>query len=117
MNEREPIDTTLPWARPKRQPITQVDAERAAYERAAFEAMTKPGGGKIHKMSIATPTYEPNRAMATGTNDIIQKKGKKQPGYDDIRKPDLADKVVVGVVGFCLAAMIIITVAVAIKLG
>lgn len=116
MSEHEPVDTTLPWARKRREPITQVDAERAAYERAAYEAMTKPGGGKIHKMSITTPTYEPNRAMAPNPNSIIAKKGMKPPGANDIRKPDLADKVVVVVVLLCLAAMIGIGAAVAVRM-
>jgi hypothetical protein len=112
MSEKEPIDTTLPWARPKREPLSQVE-----YERQVYEAMTKPGGGKIHKMSITTPTYEPNRAMATGANDIIQKKGQKQPGADDIRTPDFADRVVVYVVVSCLVLMLSIIGYVLTKLG
>ena len=102
--EQEPIDTSTPWGRRRREPITQVDAERAAYERAAIKAMTEPGNGAIHPMSLTTPTYEPNRAMAPGANDIIQKKGQKPPGADDIRV-DKWDKVVVYSVVTCLALM------------
>ena len=104
MSEHEPIETRTPWGRTRREPITQVDAERAAYERAAVEAMTKPGNGAIHPMSLTTPTYEPNRAMAPGANDIIQKKGQKPPGADDI-VVDKWTKVVVYSVIFCLVGM------------
>lgn len=112
MTEHEPVDTTLPWARRRREPITQVDAERAAYERAAVEAMTKPGNGAIHPMSITTPTYEPNRAMAPGANGIIAKKGVKQPGYDDITV-DWRTKLVVYV---CVGVLVLIAVVVGITL-
>jgi hypothetical protein len=105
MTEREPIDTSTPWGRPRREPITQVDAERAAYERAAIEAMTRPGGGKIHRMSITTSTYEPNRPMAPDPNSLIAKKGMKPPGHKKVRV-DKWDKIVVYAVLTCLVGML-----------
>lgn len=103
-DEREPVETRLPWSRKRQEPITQVDAERAAYERAARRAMTEPGNGSIHKMSITTPTYEPNRAMAPDPNSLIAKKGTKPPGYNDVEVTP-GDRFVVIVVLCCLAAI------------
>jgi len=81
-----------------------VDAERAAYERAAVKAMTEPGNGAIHPMSIITPTYEPNRAMAPDPNSLIAKKGMKPPGADKVEITK-GDRVVVVSILVCLAAM------------
>lgn len=113
--EQEPIDTSTPWGRPRREPWTLVDAERAAYERAAHEAMTRPGGGKIHHMSITTSTYEPNRAMAPDPNSIIAKKGMR-PKH--VQAPvTFGDRVIVWTVVVCLALMALVIGVAAYKLG
>ena len=55
--------------------MEQVEFERFTHERqarAAYNAMTKPGNGVIHKMSLVTKDYEPNRAMAPNTDDLVQ---------------------------------------------
>ena len=114
--EQEPINTTLPWARKRREPITMVDAERAAYEKAARRAMTEPGNGAIHPMSITTPTYEPNRAMAPEPNDIIAKKGKRQPGYNKV-VVTTGDKVVVFACLACASGIVGIVAALLSRLG
>jgi hypothetical protein len=106
----EPIDTSTPWSRPRREPLTQVEYERLAYRR-----MTEPGNGTIHKMSLASPDYEPNRAMAPDPKSIIAKKGWRPP---DSNKVDITpfDKVVVYIILACVAG-IAGTVLALIKLG
>lgn len=114
MNEQEPIDTSTPWHRTRREPLTQVEGERAVYELAARKAMMKPGNGTIHPMSITTPTYEPNRAMAPDSQSIIGKKGLRPT---DINGPlTKGDKFVIGVVVFCLVLIAIVIGAIIVKL-
>lgn len=102
--EQEPIDTSTPWHRPRQEPWTLTDAERAAYQRAAVRAMTEPGNGAIHPMSITTPTYEPNRAMAPDPNSLIAKKGMKPPDADKVELT-VGDRVVVVIILLVLAAI------------
>ena len=109
MSEQAPIDTSTPWHRPRREPLTQVE-----YERQAYRAMTQPGGGKIHPMSVTTPTYEPNRAMAPDPNSIISKKGVRDTTPDGVTT---GDRVVHAVVGTCLILILGILGYMLIKLG
>ena len=133
--EREPINTTLPWAnkrhccqgaalgedcdwscpaqrRVRSEPITQVE-----YERAAYHAMTRPGDGEIHPMSITTPTYEPNRAMAPGSKSIIAKKGLKPPREATYAPVTFGDRIVYGAISVCVILIAVVIVALFYKLG
>jgi hypothetical protein len=107
--EREPIDTSTPWHRPRREPLTQVE-----YERLAYKAMSEPGHGKIHKMSLVTPTYEPNRAIAPDPDSIISKKGVTDRTPDSFTTGDRAIHFAVGVCLLGIAGVILYTL---IKLG
>jgi hypothetical protein len=112
--DREPIDTSTPWGRTRREPLTQVEGERAVYERAARKVMTDPGNGAIHPMSLSTPTYEPNRAMAPDPNSIIAKKGVRDSTPDPVTT---GDRVVHAVVGTCIILIFGIIGYMLIKLG
>jgi hypothetical protein len=107
--EREPIDTSTPWHRPRREPLTQVE-----YERQAYRAMTTPGKGNIHPGSITTPTYEPNRAMAPEPSSIIGKKGVRDNTPDAVT---IGDRIVHAVVGICILGIFGILGYMLIKLG
>lgn len=114
MSEREPIDTSTPWGRPRREPLS-VDEARVEAERAAFRAMTQPGKGNIHPGSITTPTYEPNRAMAPDPKSIIEKKGLRPTNVT--KDVDAWDKLVVYVASGCFVLIMVVIVVLSIKLG
>lgn len=108
--EHEPIDTSTPWHRPRREPLTQVE-----YERQAYRAMTEPGRGQIHPGSVSTPTYEPNRAMAPDARSIIEKKGWR-PKVEHA-PVTMADRFVYAGVGVCALGIFTIIGYLLIKLG
>jgi hypothetical protein len=114
----EPINTTAPWARPQKPPLTQVEAERKAFEAAARKAMTEPGNGKVHPMSVTSEGYEPNRPMVVrdDANEITKKIGKHQPGYNDI-VVDKWDKVVVYSVVTCVMLIVAVSLYLFFNLG
>lgn len=114
--DREPIDTSTPWHRPRKEPLSLVEA-RVEYERKAYRAMTDPGGGRIHPNSVTTPTYEANRPMASklDSRSIIKKKGVRPT---DIHRPlDKWDKTVIGIIIGIIVLIVVVTVALFIKLG
>lgn len=111
MSEQEPVETTLPWAQKR------TDQEQVDYERRAIAAMTKPGDGKVHPMSIVTPTYEPNRAMAPDPKSIIEKKGMKPRKEDTYAPVTFGDKVVYAGISVCVVLIIVVSVALFNKLG
>ena len=111
-NNGEPIETRTPWTRNQR-PLGnpaqhEVDHERqhpivSEVEPATIHPLVRPGTGKVEQHSILTDEYEPNRPMAPAPDSIIAKKGLRPT---DIYKPvDVWDKVVVGVVLFCLVGI------------
>lgn len=114
MSDQEPIDTTMPWARTRREPLTQVEAERAAYR-----AMTEAGNGKVHPMSVVSPGYEPTRAMAPArdSRDIIAKKGLQPPKKMWYKPVDIWDKVVTYTATACAVGIVGIIVYLFVKLG
>lgn len=113
--DREPIDTSTPWHRPRKEPLSLTEAQ-VEYERKAFRAMTEPGNGRIHPGSITTPTYEPNRAMAPDPKSIIAKKGWRPPESNDVNISKFDKVVVYSVVG-CLIGIAIVVGYILTKLG
>lgn len=119
MNTEEPIDTTLPWSRkPYLEPVTQVEFERQMFLKevdAQYEKDRRRIETEEHvKRSILTATYEPNRPAAPDAQSIIDKKGLKAPNKVEITT---GDKLVVGTVCFCIAAIVGILLYLFVSLG
>ena len=110
----EPFDTSLPWAR---RPVRNLSQERADHARLHPLVAPNPQPGVVQHYSVITSDYEPNRPMAPDPSGIIAKKGLRPPGANDIREPDLADKIIVYTIVTCIVLIAIIAVVTLTKLG
>ena len=129
MSEREPIDTSTPWGRPRKEMMDQVDFERHMHQRAVEASadlvedpfMTPHARVQytVQPYSITAPGYEPTRPMAStpDSRSIINKKGLRPVKSETYKEVDIWDKLVTIVVIGCFVGIIGITIYFSIKLG